>query len=108
MKYNYSEYVVLFKALSDETRLKIMALLSVCELCACEILEDVNISQSTLSYHMKILSDCELVFSRQNGYWTTYWINQEKIEEIAAYLEEIATTSPFPCDKLAKKEQENL
>ncbi len=55
MKYDYAEYVQMFKALADETRLKIINMLTESEeLCACKILENFNITQPTLSYHMKI------------------------------------------------------
>ena len=56
----YSKYVPLFKAMSDETRLKIIDMLSCGEMCACDILEEFNITQPTLSYHMKILTDSGL------------------------------------------------
>ena len=61
MKYPYREYVSVFKALADETRLKIIQMLSSGELCACNMLEEFNSTQPTLSYHMKILTECGLV-----------------------------------------------
>lgn len=77
MKMSYSEYVPVFKAISDETRLKIIELLSSNNLCACDILEQFSISQSTLSYHMKILSDSGIVKSEKEGSWVRYFLNQE-------------------------------
>ena len=61
MVQSYAEYVPAFKAISDETRLRIIDMLSCGEMCACDILEGLSISQSTLSYHMKILADSGLV-----------------------------------------------
>ena len=61
MVFSYTEYVPAIKALSDETRLMIIEMLSCGEMCACDILEEFSISQSTLSYHMKILTESELV-----------------------------------------------
>jgi len=86
MTYSTAEYVLIFKALSDETRLKILKMLSGTELCACHLLEAFNITQPTLSYHMKILTDSELVFSRKDGAWMRYTLNEEKIESTAAFL----------------------
>jgi ArsR family transcriptional regulator, arsenate/arsenite/antimonite-responsive transcriptional repressor len=73
---NYGEYFLLMKALADETRVKIFDMLSEGELCACKILEDFNITQPTLSYHMKILCDSGLVNSRRDGVWIKYSINK--------------------------------
>ena len=48
----HADYALLFKALSDETRLKIVEMLSCGEMCACDILESFAISPPPLSYHM--------------------------------------------------------
>lgn len=82
----YSEYAPIFKALSDETRLKIVDMLSCGEMCACDILTEFNISQPTLSYHMKILSDSGLVLSKRDGAWMKYTINQEKSNTVIDFL----------------------
>ena len=66
MKHSYADYVPAMKALSDETRLKIIDMLSCGEMCACEILEELSISQPTLSYHMKILSESNLMNTVHN------------------------------------------
>ncbi len=76
------DYVPLFKALADETRLKIIEMLSSGELCACNILEHFQITQPTLSYHMKILCDSGLVNSRREGSWIKYTLNLDNLEAI--------------------------
>ncbi|MEG0306750.1 MAG: metalloregulator ArsR/SmtB family transcription factor [Clostridium sp.] len=87
MKYGYSEYVQMFKGLADETRLKIVKMLTEeDELCACKILENFNITQPTLSYHMKILIDCGLVIGNKEGSWIHYRINAERIDELREFL----------------------
>jgi len=86
MKYDYAEYVLLFKALADETRLKIIDMLSCGEMCACHILEKFKITQPTLSYHMKILCDSGLVKGRRDGIWMHYTINSALIESISEFL----------------------
>ena len=79
---NNKDYVLLFKALADETRLEILDMLAKEELCACHILESFKITQPTLSYHMKILVESGLVDSRKDGTWMRYNINTEKMRDI--------------------------
>lgn len=64
------------KALADETRVQIFDMLSDGELCACVILREFDITQPTLSYHMKILSESGLVNGRRDGVWMKYTINK--------------------------------
>ena len=64
-----------FKAFCDVNRLQILELLRSGEKCACVLLEDLHISQSTLSYHMKILCDSGVVVGRVDGKWTHYRIS---------------------------------
>lgn len=86
MKYSYAEFVPVIKAMSDETRLKIIDMLSCGEMCACDILEGLSISQSTLSYHMKILSESGLVNAVRDGAWMRYTLNKEKTDEVKAFF----------------------
>ncbi|WP_346885156.1 metalloregulator ArsR/SmtB family transcription factor [Clostridium sp. UBA4395] len=87
MKYDYAEYVQMFKALADETRLKIINMLTESEeLCACKILENFNITQPTLSYHMKILTDSGLVLGNKDGSWMKYTLNSERITQLKSFL----------------------
>ena len=73
----YREDVRRIKALADENRLAIMLALQHGEKCACVLLEELNISQPTLSHHMKILCDSDLVESRKEGKWMYYSISPE-------------------------------
>jgi ArsR family transcriptional regulator len=86
-----SDSALIFKALSDETRLKIVDMLSCEEMCACNILESFNITQPTLSYHMKILTECGLVNARKDGAWTKYSLNQELIEATKIFIQVITS-----------------
>ena len=70
---------LLCKALSDPNRLKIVQLLSEGEKCACKLLEEFNITQPTLSHHMRILCECGLVEVRKEGRWVHYSINCQKL-----------------------------
>jgi ArsR family transcriptional regulator len=80
-----------FKAFCDENRLMILELLRSGEKCACVLLEKLDIGQSTLSYHMKILCDAGVVDSRQEGKWTHYRIS-EKGSRYASELLKALTT----------------
>ena len=66
----------IFKALCDEKRLSILALLRTGEKCACVLIDNLNIGQSALSYHMKILCESGIVTSRQDGKWTHYSLSK--------------------------------
>ena len=63
------------KALSDPNRLRIVQLLTYGEQCGCELLKQIQISQPTLSHHMKILEDCGLVSTRKKAKWSHYPLN---------------------------------
>lgn len=89
MSDKYAENVLLFKALADTSRLMIVDMLSCGELCACMILEKFNITQPTLSHHMKILCDCGLVSGRKEGKWTYYSLNNDKVQDFKDFLSSI-------------------
>ncbi len=90
---NDSELAVVCKAMGDENRVQIVKMLTGGELCACRILEAFNITQPTLSHHMKILTDCELVSSRKEGKWTYYSINSGKFAEFKDSVSQFAGKS---------------
>lgn len=71
------EYMRVFRAFTDKSRVRVLEILSKGEQCACVLLEDLNISQPTLSHHMKILCDSGIVTSRRVGHWNYYSINAE-------------------------------
>ena len=83
---SYREDVRLFKALADPNRLQILELLQQEEKCACVLLEELHIAQSTLSHHMKLLVDAELVNFRKEGIWTHYSLNLEIKDHISVCL----------------------
>jgi ArsR family transcriptional regulator len=89
MDSTYTDKVKKFKALADETRLRIVEMLTDGELCACKILERFNITQPTLSYHMKILSECGLVSGRREGAWMRYTLNKAEFESVCKYLKDV-------------------
>ena len=88
----YKNDPIIFKALCDEKRLSILELLKGGEKCACVLMEELNIAQSALSYHMKILCDSGLVDSRQEGKWTHYRLSAQGQERAVQLL--LALTTP--------------
>ncbi len=85
--YDYSKDAKVFKAFCDVNRLQILELLRTGEKCACVILENLNISQSTLSYHMKILCESGIVVGRNEGKWTHYSIDNKGCEKAKNLLD---------------------
>lgn len=76
MDYIHQKNAKVFKALCDEKRLAILELLRSGEKCACVLIEQMDIGQSSLSYHMKILCESGIVQSRQEGKWTHYKLSE--------------------------------
>ena len=87
----YKNDTIIFKALCDEKRLSILELLKVGEKCACVLMEELNIAQSALSYHMKILCESGIVTSRQEGKWTHYTISKSGREYAIKRLTELTS-----------------
>lgn len=71
---------LLFQALGNETRLKILGLLSVQELCTCDIVEALGAAATTLAFHLHVLEDAGLITSRKVGKFTLYKLNDEVLE----------------------------
>jgi len=89
----YQDNAKIFKAFCDENRLMILELLQSGEKCACILLENLQISQSTLSHHMKILCDSGIVQGRKEGKWTHYSINYQGRELVQKLLQELTQTT---------------
>lgn len=88
---NYEQTSKLFKALGDPNRLQIMHILQDGEKCACHLLDLLDIGQSTLSHHMKILCDSGLVSAQKEGKWMHYSLNKSalaKAQKIICALQE--------------------
>ena len=74
----------LFRALSDETRLRILNLLLERECCVCEVMQALGISQTRASRNLGILENAGLVHSRRDGLWVTHYLDEEGMSEYAA------------------------
>ena len=85
-----TDYAMLFKALSDANRVKIVTMISKQgELCACKVLDELGITQPTLSHHMKVLCSCGLVKCRKEGKWMHYSLNQEAVAEVRFFTDSL-------------------
>ena len=116
-----------FKALGDETRLKIIQMLSGQEMCVCEIIDKLDMSQPAISHHLKILRQTGLIKGSREGKWIYYSLNEgvfndvfvgEEMEIISSYAAPIrrklenlqksqVKTDPSICEALTKKQQKS-
>ena len=88
---SYLAYAKVFKALGNPKRAMIVDMLSCGELCACMILEKFEMSQSTLSHHMKLLCECGLVKAREQGKWTYYSLDTDTVSKTRQFLYDITS-----------------
>lgn len=91
MELDEKKIAAVFKAFCDENRIRILKLLLSGERCACVLLEDLHISQPTLSHHMKILCDSGIVAGRKEGKWMHYSISKAGAKAAAQYLQALTT-----------------
>ena len=96
MASEYAAAAKVFKAFCDENRLQILGLLRSGEKCACKLLDELQIGQSTLSHHMKILCDSGVVHGRKEGKWVHYSIDPAGAEQARQLLAQQLTLLPFP------------
>lgn len=93
MAINYEENSKILKVISDPKRLQIIDIISCGEMCACDILEHFDFTQPTLSHHMKILSEADLVNVRKDGLWSYYSLNLDECNKIIEFLENLFNDS---------------
>ena len=114
-----------YKALGDETRLKILEMLSEREMCVCEIIDRLELTQPAISHHLKILRQAGLVTDSREGKWIYYTLNDGVFQEvfpgetgevILSYAEPIKRqmqkqkasrirTEPSLCEKLTRRQK---
>lgn len=74
-------HTILFKALSDRNRQRILKALQVRMLCSCEITEMLSLANSTVNQHMGVLKEAGLVTETKDGKWVNYYLNKETSDE---------------------------
>ena len=90
---------LVFKALGDENRIRILKMLRSGEKCACKLLDELNVTQPTLSHHMKILCDSGIVIGRKEGKWMHYTISASGAAFSQKCLKELTTEVTCSDDK---------
>ncbi|HEY4305468.1 MAG TPA: metalloregulator ArsR/SmtB family transcription factor [Gemmatimonadaceae bacterium] len=78
-----------FHALADEIRLDVVVLLLNGERCVCELMDELDMAQSRLSWHLKTLVDAGIISGRKEGRWNYYSLNAAAIAEARAVLDAI-------------------
>jgi ArsR family transcriptional regulator, arsenate/arsenite/antimonite-responsive transcriptional repressor len=78
-----------FQAVAEETRLRIVQLLSDGERCVCELQADLEAAQSRLSFHLRKLKEAGVVSDRRDGRWVYYSLVPEALEEMRSFLGEV-------------------
>ncbi|MDI9492650.1 MAG: metalloregulator ArsR/SmtB family transcription factor [Bacillota bacterium] len=96
MGIDHQRNATIFKALCDANRLTILELLQTGEHCACHLLDELRISQPTLSHHMKILTESGLVRGRKEGRWTYYSLDAEGIAHAKEIFDAVTAVVPNP------------
>ena len=89
----YQSHAKVFKAFCDDKRLQILELLRGGEKCACVLMDKLDMGQSAISYHMKILVESGIVESRQEGKWTHYKVSEKGSEYAIKLLKELTATN---------------
>ncbi|KAB2951031.1 winged helix-turn-helix transcriptional regulator [Heliorestis acidaminivorans] len=83
------ELLRLLRALADESRIKILQRIEKGEICNCELTDIFPLRQSTISHHLKVLAEANLVVLRKQGKWTYYQLNRQTLEQIGPSLHQV-------------------
>ena len=94
---NALECTKILKALGEDTRIQIFEMLRNGKLCACNMLDKFDITQPTLSHHMKILCDAGIVIGRNEGKWTHYSSSEKGVDQAKECLDQL-TTVDIKCE----------
>lgn len=91
--FDTSRAATLFHALADQIRLDVIDLLVDGERCVCELMDELGLAQSRLSWHLKTLTDAGIIRGRREGRWNYYSLNVDALDEARAYLDQAAAPS---------------
>ena len=86
---NAPDAALICRALSDTNRLQIVELLTHGEQCTCKLLEHFKVTQPTLTHHIMILSECDLLKKRKEGKNTFYSLNCEKLKDFREFISKL-------------------
>ena len=99
------DLVKVMKALSDETRLRILKVLLERECCVCEVMQALDISQSRASRNLGILEDAGFLKARRDGTWIVYSVDWQRANRYAASLAKLLKDSPIRNEILAQDKE---
>ncbi|MDO8750128.1 MAG: metalloregulator ArsR/SmtB family transcription factor [Dehalococcoidia bacterium] len=83
------ELAIMFRALADSTRVQIVSLLLAAGesgVCVCDIVDRFSLGQPTISYHLKMLKDADLLCARKKGLWVYYSVNKQALSRFGVAL----------------------
>ena len=92
-KINSEQFVGIMESLSDPIRINILELMMDGEICVCDIVNVTGLSQSKISYHIKILKDSGLISDRQEGRWVYYKLDLEVLSDIQNWMGNLINSS---------------
>ena len=92
-KINSAQFVGIMESLSDPIRINILELMMDGEICVCDIVKVTGLSQSKISYHIKILKDSGLISDRQEGRWVYYKLDLEVLSDIQNWIGNLIQSS---------------
>lgn len=99
------DMVAVAKALGDETRARIVGVLGARALCVCELKVALNLSQATISDHLRILLEAGLVTASRRSYWTLYAMREdlpsETLKFVSCLMDQVHTQFPDDRSRLA-------
>lgn len=99
--------IKIFKALSDTNRIRILKMLEIRSICVCEITEVLNLANSTVSKHLSILRDAELIIDEKDGKWVNYHLNTSRSEPYVSELLPLLAKW-LPDDETIRKDAEKV
>ncbi len=99
------ELIKLMKALSDETRLRIMNILLEKECCVCEVMQALDISQSRASRNLGIIQEAGFLKSRRDGTWILYSVDWDTANRHAVLLARLLKDIPVSSETLVKDKE---
>ena len=91
----------LLKALADPLRLQVIEALHSGERCVCELTEELNLTQSKLSFHLKVMREAGLLEAREEGRWIYYRLQAEALEALSLWLRDLSATCRRPASPCA-------
>ena len=105
MEETMQDLIKVMKALSDETRLRILKVLLEQECCVCEVMQALDISQSRASRNLGILQDAGFLRARRDGLWIVYSVDWESANRYAASLAKLLKDSPVANEVLIQDKE---